>query len=141
MTLSDWLNNRWLQSSSISETEVVTRLEAVDENLAASQIPGQPIDWKFQIAYTAALKLAALALALEGYKPVKDMHHYRAIHSLRFTLGIDADIIRRFEHFRTKRNRIEYEESGVVSKLEADDMLQIAQDLKVRVESKRARSK
>ena len=42
-------------------------------------------DWRLGITYNAALQLAMIALAAEGYRPGRERAHERAILSLRDT--------------------------------------------------------
>jgi hypothetical protein len=56
------------------------------------------------IAYNAALQLATLALAAEGYRPARDRAHERAILSLRFTIGTEAQIVDTIDAVRRKRS-------------------------------------
>ncbi len=102
--------------------------------MAASKTPGLHSDWRFNIAYNAALQLASAALAAAGYQAERSNHHYRVIDSLGLTLGVDAATIKMFDTFRKKRNISDYERTGGVSDLEADEMRQLAERLRVEVE-------
>ncbi|MGE0128757.1 MAG: hypothetical protein AB7U82_11815 [Blastocatellales bacterium] len=44
-------------------------------------------DWRFGIAYNAALKLCTILLHASGYRPEKTLQHYRAIAALPEILG------------------------------------------------------
>ena len=44
-------------------------------------------DWRFGIAYNAALKLCTILLYAEGYRPEKTLQHYRTIQALPLILG------------------------------------------------------
>ncbi|HWG52322.1 MAG TPA: hypothetical protein VN677_03380 [Gemmatimonadaceae bacterium] len=86
-------------------------------------------DWQLAIAYNAALQVATLALAAEGYRPSRDRAHERAILSLRFTLGADTDIVEMIDRVRRKRNVINYERVGTTSESEVREMRAIAAQL------------
>jgi hypothetical protein len=106
-----------------------------DRDLADCAAAGLSKDWRFGIAYNAALQLAHAALAAAGYEtPKGESHHYRAIQSLAHTLGADAAFLRRFEAFRKKRNAGVYERAGLITPDEANDMVATAKDLRGRVE-------
>ena len=105
-----------------------------DWDLSASKTLGLHSDWRFNIAYNAALQLAAAALAAAGYQPERSNHHYRVIDSLGLTLGVDAVTIKALDTFRKKRNISDYERAGAVSDLEADEMHRLAARLRVEVE-------
>ena len=63
------------------------------------------IDWKFGIAYNAALKLCTILLHSSGDRPEKILAHYRTLQSLPLILGekykSDADYL---DTCRKKRN-------------------------------------
>ncbi len=44
-------------------------------------------DWRFGIAYNAALKLCTILLYAEGFRPSHGVEHYRTIAALSFILG------------------------------------------------------
>lgn len=91
-------------------------------------------DWRFNIAYNAALQLAAAALAAAGYQAERSSHHYRVIQSLELTIEADASTIRKLEVFRKKRNITDYERADTVSDLEAEEMRKLAVSLRRAVE-------
>jgi hypothetical protein len=86
------------------------------------------------IAYNAALQAATAALAVCGYRASRDSHHYRVIQSLAHTIGADKKLIAQFDKFRKKRNIGGYEQAGLVSDKEADEMVVLGQQLREEVE-------
>jgi hypothetical protein len=56
------------------------------------------------------------------------------IHSLEFTIGADAALIRKFDLFRKKRNISDYERAHTISELEAAEMRELTEVLRKRVE-------
>lgn len=107
-----------------------------DRDLAASNTPSLHDDWRFNIAYNAALQLANAALAASGYQVERGgNHHYRLIDSLSLTLGTDSTTIKKFEIFRKKRNISDYERADMVSEKEAEEMRSIAEKLRADLES------
>jgi hypothetical protein len=103
--------------------------------LKACRTPELIADWRFNIAYNAALQLACAALAAAGYEAERSNHHYRVIHSLEFTLGIDSTVIRKLDVFRKKRNITDYEKADTISDIEAEEMRQVAETLRRDVEA------
>jgi hypothetical protein len=71
MSLSDWANNGWLRKHSTSKQEIKQLLEIVDRDLKDAQQRGVSADWRFGIAYNAALKLCTILMYTEGYRPEK----------------------------------------------------------------------
>jgi HEPN domain-containing protein len=134
MTLEDWLNNGWLVAHKTSRQEIGDLLDVADRDLVDCQVEGLSADWKMNIAYNAALQSATAALAAAGYRPTRDSHHYRVIQSLAYTIGADTKVTAKFNEFRKKRNIGGYERAGLVSDREADEMLELAQQLRGWVE-------
>lgn len=133
--LQDWLKFGWLKDHNPSREEIGDLFAVADRDLAASKTPALHTDWRFNIAYNAALQLASAALAAAGYQAERSNHHYRVIESLGLTIGLDAATIRKFDAFRKKRNISDYERAGGVSDLEADEMFQLAERLRAEVEA------
>jgi hypothetical protein len=77
----------------------------VARDLKDSQAQDVSDDWRFAIAYNAALQAATAALAAAGYRTSRDNHHYRVIQSLELTLGKDTKFVRALDAFRKKTQR------------------------------------
>lgn len=123
MSLHDWAESRWLRSHTTSREEVAGLLGIAERDLADA---GQGIsaDWKFGIAYNAALRLCTILLYAEGYRPERNLQHYRTIQALSLILGPDrkADVDY-LEVCRKKRNIIEYDQPGSVSDADAAELV------------------
>ena len=132
-TLREWYGVGWLVAHETSREEIRELLAIVDRDLADSRLPGLSVDASHNHAYNAALQLAKAALAAAGYRPAREVHHYRAIDSLLHTVGLDAAIVRRLDTARKKRNRAEYDSVGAISVGEADEVRMLAEDLRARV--------
>jgi hypothetical protein len=105
----------------------------VERDLADAALEGLSPDRRLGIAYNAALQLATLALAAKGYRPGRERAHERAIQSLRYTLELESALVRTLDGVRQKRNVITYETAGTTSTREADEVYQLATELKERV--------
>jgi hypothetical protein len=134
MSLQSWLQNSWLVQHTTSSEEIANLLRISDRDLAACNAKELPPDWKLAIAYNAALQTATAALAAAGYRASRDNHHYRVIQSLEFTIGAGGKQIDTFDGFRKKRNVSSYDLSGTVSEKEADEMFQLASEIRSQVE-------
>jgi hypothetical protein len=82
MSLQDWVRNAWLVPLKTSREEIQNLLGIVERDLRDSRAEGISNDWRFAIAYNAALQAAAAALAAAGFRASRDSHHYRVIQSL-----------------------------------------------------------
>lgn len=93
-------------------------------------------DNRFSLAYNAALKLCTIALHAEGYelKPREPGQHLTAINSLEHTLGPEHKETMVFlSQCSRKRGQAMYEQVGVVSQQDADDLVETARRLRVDV--------
>lgn len=88
-------------------------------------------DWKFGIAYNAALKLCTILLNASGYRPDKLQAHFRTLQSLPLILGDehkgDADYL---DTCRKTRNTAEYESAGVATAAEAKELIEFTNRLR-----------
>ena len=134
MNLDNWLSNGWLTKHTTSPEEIENLLSVSDRDLSDCRSEGLSADWKMNIAYNAALQAATAALAAAGYRATRVSHHYRVIQSLAYTIGADTRLISRFDQFRKKRNIGGYERAGLVSDQEANEMFDLARELRQDVE-------
>src|SRR6185295_17781097 len=122
MSLKQWADNGWLRPHKTSAKEVAGLLALVERDLAdaAGEISA---DWRFGIAYNAALKLCTILLHASGYRPEKTLAHYRTLAAMPLILGADrqadADYL---DTCRTKRNTVEYDRAGAASHEEAAEL-------------------
>src|SRR5713226_8399067 len=130
MSLENWQKFGWLKAHKTNREEIVDLVGVADRDLAASNTPSLHDDWRFNIAYNAALQLANAALAASGYQVERGGNqHYRLIDSLSLTLGTDSATIKKFDIFRKKRNVSDYERADTVSETEVQEMRSIAEKL------------
>lgn len=134
MSFADWLKNGWLVAHRSSKQEIANLLGIVARDLKDSQAKELSDDWRFAIAYNAALQAATAALAAVGYRASRDNHHYRVIQSLELTVGKDSKFVRTFDSFRKKRNVSSYDIGGGISHREVEEMIGIAKTLQQDVE-------
>lgn len=133
MSLADWLKNGWLEAHSTDAAETAEGFERVKRDLADAKILALSADWRFTIAYNAALSAASIALAAAGYRPGREAHHHRLIASLALTVKLPPAEVRRLDYYRQKRNVSHYRRSGGVSDAEADEINAFAVGLAERV--------
>lgn len=123
MSLQDWLNNGWLRPHATTAEEIADLLSIVDRDLTDAGRDISP-DWRFAIAYNAALKLCTVLLYAEGYRSERDLQHYRTIQALPLVLGdthkADAEYL---DACRRKRNIVEYEYVGGATGNDADELV------------------
>ena len=123
------MNNGWLRSHKTSSKEIADLFMIVERDLKDAE-GGISDDWRFGIAYNAALKLCAVILYAEGYRAEKNLQHYRTIQAMSLILGAerkaDADYL---DTCRAKRNIVEYDYIGAVSANDADELIAFTKEL------------
>lgn len=134
MSLADWAHNGWLRPHATAPAQIGDLLAIVDRDLADAARPDLSADWQFGIAYNAALKLCTILLYASGYRPEKNLAHYRTLQSLPLILGkeraADADYL---DTCRAKRNTAEYDCAGTVSRSESMELTDFAKSLRADV--------
>lgn len=133
MRLQQGKANGWLQAHQTTPSQIADLLAIVDRDLEDSMRDLSP-DWQFGIAYNAALKLCTVLLYASGFRPEKNLAHYRTLAALPLILGNDrnedADYL---DTCRAKRNTAEYDAAGTVSQSEANELRQFTRELRVDV--------
>ena len=129
MSLQSWLENGWLHRHKSSKKEIADLLKIVERDLKDAE-GGISDDWRFGIAYNAALKLCTILLYAEGYRPEKTLQHYRTIQALPLILGgnrkADADYL---DACRAKRNIVEYDYVGAVTENDLHELIEFVREL------------
>ena len=124
MSLQEWLANGWLRPHKTDLQELRGLLAIVDRDIADAHTSGLSVDWRFGIAYNAALKLCTMMLYATGFRPENALAHYRTLFSIEYTLGINhrEDAIY-LDACRNKRNTVEYDNVGAASQAEVEELL------------------
>lgn len=134
MTLKEWsalhpddLIEEEPDKGAIAELVKVADREIKD---AASVVS---FEGKLGHSHNAVLAIAAAALASNGFRIRKgsSSHHWRLIESLEFTLGIEAPDIKELQDYLRKRRLSIYEQSGIITEVEAEGALTAAKRLRV----------
>lgn len=135
MSLEEWKNNGWLKEHRTSPQEIANLFAIVKRDLSDAKTRQVSADWRFGIAYNAALKLCAVLLASAGYRPDKNLAHYRTLQALPLILGAakktDAAYL---DACRVKRNTVEYDMAGAATTADADELILFADGLLKEVE-------
>ena len=133
MSLTTWLENRWLTEHESSPQEVANLLAVVDRDLGDAEVEGLSSDRRLGISYNAALQLSILALAAAGYRATRDKSHLYSILSLQYTVGVAPEIVDTLDSVRRKRHQTNYERAGTASHSEAEEVRELASDLREQV--------
>lgn len=135
MSLESYSRSRWIRRHDSSSREIADLFALADRDIEQSQVPGLGPEWRFDIAYNSALQSAIAALAAAGFRAERANKHLRVIECLEFTVGLDRTTVRVFDRFRRKRHVAVYDRVGAVSDREAMEMLELAKQLRQRVET------
>jgi uncharacterized protein (UPF0332 family) len=130
MSLKQWEDNGWLKPHRTSRKEISNLIGIVERDLhdAGKDISA---DWRFGIAYNAALKLCTVLLYAEGYRPSHESHHYRTLAALPEIFGSDRkEDAQYLDDCRKKRNIVEYDYIGGVSESDADELIVFVKEFK-----------
>ncbi len=135
MSLPTWLAAGWLQRHRTSPEEIRDLWRIVERDLRDAASDTISADWRYGIAYNAALKLCTILLAAEGYRPAKgQLAHTRTLGALPHILGEthrgDADYL---DGCRQKRNVIEYDRAGDASETDTAELIAYVRELQAQV--------
>jgi hypothetical protein len=132
VSLKQWADNGWLRAHRSSPQEISDLLSIVDRDLDDAARTEISADWRFGIAYNAALKLCTILRHAFGWRPERLLQHYRTIQALPLVLGAsrrrDADYL---EASRKKRNIVEYDVAGAATSADADELREFVQSLRL----------
>ena len=131
MSLKEWSNNGWLRPYRTSPSQIGEIFAIADRDLEDARTERLSTDWQFGIAYNAALKLCTILLYAEGFRPEKNLAHYRTLQALPIIIGAerkdDADYL---DTCRSKRNTAEYDSVGCVTPEEARELIAFCTELR-----------
>lgn len=134
MNLKSWAEFGWLKSHKTSGQEIQNLLAIVERDLEDARQSNLSPDWRFGIAYNAALKLCTILLYSSGYRPEKSLAHYRTLQALPLVLGEKwQDDASYLDTCRIKRNTVEYDYVGGATDKDADELIEFVEELKAEV--------
>ncbi len=131
MSLKNWSENGWLRPHQTSRSQIADLFAIVDRDLEDVRSERLSTDWQFGIAYNAALKLCTILLYAEGFRPEKNLAHFRTLQALPLILGPgyedEADYL---DACRSKRNTAEYDVAGQIGPEEARELFEFCLELR-----------
>ena len=131
MSLKDWRDNGWLKEHKTDKHEITAFLPLVDRDFQDASVNALSSDWKFGIAYNAALKLCTIVLYSQGYRSENALAHYKTIMALQEIEGQDwRAYVTYLNACRMRRNILEYAEAGIISSDEAAKLIEFSHNFK-----------
>jgi len=127
MTLSEWAaqHRDEIIAEDASRAAVAPLLAVVAREITdAEGVPSD--DGRLEHAFAACLAAARAALAACGYRLRSSAHHYLAIESLQYTIGLIDSEISQLQKLRRMRARAMYDQVGIASREDAKAALAAA---------------
>jgi hypothetical protein len=117
VSLDSWRDSRLIVEHETSRQEISELREIVRTDLEDARIEELSPDRRLSCCYGALLTAARAALRASGYRVPKGTpnHHYYAIQSLQYTVGLDTQALRHIESIGKKRATADYVRVGEVS--------------------------
>jgi hypothetical protein len=130
VSLESWCNSRLIVEHETSRQEVAELLEIVRTDLRDAHIEDLSPDRRLSCCYGALLTVARAALRASGYRVPKGTptHHYYAIQSLQYTVGLDIQVLRQIEAMGKKRATADYVRVGEVSESMVEEAIAFAEE-------------
>lgn len=135
MSLESWVEYGWLRPHATSATEIRNLFDIVNRDIEDARNKDLSSDWRFGIAYNAALKLCTILLYVKGYRPEKALAHYRTLKALPLILGDEKEADATYlDRCRSIRNTVEYDQIGRTTVADAEELLAYVEDLKFEIQ-------
>jgi hypothetical protein len=129
MSLTEWADGVGLRPHKTNATEVASLLAIVERDLANAQSQISA-DWRFGIAYNAALNLCAILLYASGYQAEKDLRHCHTTDALPLILYYRKDDPGYLETCRTKWTTAQHEMVEVVTERDVSGLVEFVKELR-----------
>ena len=111
-----------------SETAQLLQVANRDIGTAEKNLEEVP-DWAYTIAYNAVLQASRALMLHDGFRPRGGEQHATVVEFIEERLGANfGKQVRLFDQMRRKRHRVVYEVAGLVSKAEAEQAINFAQE-------------
>jgi hypothetical protein len=125
MSWTVWLKDGRIETHKPVRAEIGAHRQAAERSLGDAALDGLSPEGRFQLAYTAALGLATLAVLASGYRVKSRVgHHQITFEAAGVALGKEASaLIKYFELCRRTRNVISYE-GDEISAEQANELLE-----------------
>jgi len=108
--------------------EIARSMELAHRDLnQAKRILPESLDWAYSIAYNAVLQASRAYMFHQGYRPASVESHKATLAFMQISVEPQLkETIDYFDRVRNKRHRVIYDEVGLVSEKEAQQLIQKA---------------
>lgn len=133
MNLEELLNKGMVEALDIDINLIKKAINRGERNLKSAKIifKSKEYDWALAVAYSAMLQAGMVLMFSKGYRPKGEFKHLSVIEFVHSEFGdkISSKMVRLFDNYRKKRNKIIYEEYDIVSYDEAEEAIMFANQL------------
>lgn len=138
MTIDDLLKEGKLHHFEAKPEEIDKCLEIAKRDLPlAGKILEDDLDWCFSITYNAIFQACRAYMFCRGYRPAATEAHKTTFEFMELTIEEPfKETITYFDRVRKKRHRAIYDEAGLVTRKEAKELLQMAEDFIAEIEKR-----
>jgi uncharacterized protein (UPF0332 family) len=103
----------------------------------SKRILSESLDWAYSIAYNAVLQACRAYMFQQGYRPASAESHKATLAFMQFVVDTQLkETVDYFDRVRKKRHRVIYDEVGLVSEKEAQQLIQKAGEFIAWVDTK-----
>jgi len=132
MNSEELLSKGMIEALDIDSNLIKKTLTRGEKNLKSSKkiFKSEEYDWTLAVAYSAMLQAGRALMFSKGYRPKGEFKHLSVIEFVHSEFGdkISSKMIRLFDNYRKKRNKIVYEEYDIVSEDEAEEAIKFADE-------------
>lgn len=129
MSYEELLNKGLIKRFKPSPSQVKNRIELAQRDIKSAKVMmASDRDWAFAMAYNAILQATRALMFAKGFRPgTGEGRHKVAVQFAEITLGEKFhNEIYIFDKMRSKRHRVIYDVSGIISQKEAREAFEFA---------------
>ena len=136
MTIDDLIKEGKLHRFEAKPEEIDKCLKIAKRDLSlAEKILEDDLDWCFSITYNSIFQACRAYMFSLGYRPTATEAHKTTFEFMELTIEeLHKETINYFDRVRKKRHKILYDETGLVTRTEAEKLLQMAEDFVAEIE-------
>jgi uncharacterized protein (UPF0332 family) len=129
MTLDKLIEDGSIHPFKATPQEISRSMEIAHRDLIqAERILAESLDWAFSIAYNAVLQACRAYMFFRGYRAASSESHKATLAFMQVSVDTKLkESIDYFDRVRKKRHRVVYDEVGLVSEKEAQQLIFKAQ--------------
>jgi len=123
-TLKTFLVDGQLKQHRTSKKEISDLLALIQRDLTDARVTDVSNDWRYAMAYNAALQLATAVMYAEGLRTAGSAHHWLTFRVLPMIMGPgQKDNASYLNTCRVKRNTADYDRAGLISEAEVEELI------------------